>query len=118
MSARKKNERWKSIQKNTLESYMPAYRCNVEKDVVRPLIEEMISTVVKADKLKKRKHDGTKVREKTLDEWKVWFPWLSVEKVEDEIRLNCNMCREAAEPCKLSTIWAFEGIELGTILQF
>ena len=98
-------------QSNTLRAYLTTScvdqpsKLNTEKAIVELIINELIGFTVSS-----RKHDGSNLRSKTLSDWKLQFPWLAVEKICGEMRLNCDICRKAAEPCKLNTVWAFEGI--------
>jgi len=61
-------------------------------------------------KAKKMRHDGSKLKQKTLDEWKGQYQWLIMEKIEGEICLNCEICKNSSKACNLSTVWAYEGI--------
>ena len=63
-----------------------------------------------SEKLKKKRQDGSKLKHKTLNEWKGQFPWLIVEKIGGEIRFNCEICKNPSKACNLSTVWAYEGI--------
>ena len=63
-----------------------------------------------SEKLKKRDMTGPNLNKNQLDEWMGQFPWLIVEKIEGEIRLNCEICQNSSKACNLSSVWAYEGI--------
>jgi len=101
-----------SVKKNTLLGYIRSsnhheIQCaSSENDIVAPILDNLIALVAK----KGRKHDGNRIRTKTVEDWKTKYDWLVTEKIEGVLRLNCKICRSATKPCKLSTVWAYEGL--------
>lgn len=49
-------------------------------------------------------HDGSKVNQKSIDEWQIAYPWMELTDCGEK-GLKCTVCKQA----KMNNVWAFEG---------
>ena len=72
--------------------------------VVKPILNELLEKLTLPDSITK-KHDGSKVTQKTLDDWEAAFPWLEIIEGSGEKRLKCQFCKNF----KMNNVFAHEG---------
>ena len=72
--------------------------------IVKGILGDLISNVVESTS--KKKHDGTKLNDKTLKTWKSSFPWLKTFNDDSgALRLRCDVCTQY----NVKSVWNTEG---------
>lgn len=70
--------------------------------LVRKTINEILIEVVDKSERKSKRHSASGVSCKTIESWKVQYPWLEFFKSGEESRMRCKTCREKG----VNSIWA------------
>ena len=62
-----------------VDSFKSTSSVETSEKIVRPNINSILTDVIKS--VQRKKHDGNKVTDKTISNWKECFPWLKIEPV-------------------------------------
>ena len=60
-----------------VDSFKSTSSVVTSEKIVRPHIASILKDVIKS--VQRKKHDGNKVTDKTISNWKECFPWLKIE---------------------------------------
>ncbi|XP_053392615.1 zinc finger protein 862-like [Mercenaria mercenaria] len=69
------------------------------KSLVQPIIEDIISAVLK------NKKSHVAVTESTIESWKKSYPWIKLTEKDNDVRLKCCIC----EKFSAGNVWANDG---------